>query len=814
MDFSAKILLEIELYDLRLDVDFYALTFRAKERIRASKHDKSLVLDSLGLTINRIECEGKSLSFEEDRKKAKLTLLGIPERDPICIEIEYEGKVSEGALYGVYKSKFGSDYFITTDFEPTGARMLFPCVDNPSYKSIFHLEVTTQKNLSVISNTQISSEQDLQDRVRFVFKETPRMPTYIFYLGIGKFEQKVLQDNHLEFRVDARSGFASKGAFVLENTAKYVRAFEDYYSVPYPLQKIDLIALPEYAAGAMENWGAITFREVAMLIDENSSFANRRRVALILGHELAHQWFGDLVTMKWWNDLWLSESFATYMEKKMTIALYPEWDELSGFLLESTAEGMLGDSLKSSHPINAVVDTPEEISQIFDEISYEKGASVLRMINDYLGEDSFKNGVSKYLQEFKFSNAKGSDFWEKLEESSNIPVNRIVDVWINKPGYPLLSVSADSGGLLLKQKRFLLDPNSKLDQDEIWPIPITLMINGRTEKLLMEERETKRSLANELEQIKANFGQAGFYRVLYDEKLYSLIIDNFASLNPYDKWGIISDLFAFLESGMVSRDAYFQFVGRCLNSAEYLVAITIANQLTLLHRIVPDDNSISRALVEFCKKQIERLGLDQKLGERETDKILRENAATELAKEDTGFARLLSNRFPDYEKLDPNLRAAAAIGMALTEGSQGFDEIVKTMKKMGNEADIIKLYEGLTSFKDTSLVKKALDFCLSGEVSRADSLYAIEFALENASANDIVWSWITANISALRELFRGTPYVGKLFQYGVPFLALGHEKEVQHYFDTHPMEEAVAGINKGMELLGIYSNLRSRLNLN
>jgi tricorn protease interacting factor F2/3 len=806
-----RFLLDLERYDLKLDIDFYALTFRGHETIHIRQQDQGLVLDSLGLKITNVRSRGTSLPFEEDQKNARLVIRNLPKADgSITIEIDYEGKVSEETLYGVYKSRFGSDYFVTTDFEPNGARMLFPCIDNPSYKSVFNLVVTTQKNLSVVSNTEVRSVKDLGDRNRFTFAETPKMSSYIFYLGIGKFEQEIQKSNQLEIMVEARPGYAAKGKFALENTVKYLSALEDFYSIPYPLGKLDLIALPEYASGAMENWGAITFRESALLIDENSSFSNHRRVALVLGHELAHQWFGNLVTMKWWNDLWLNESFATFMERKMTMKLYPEWDELSGFLLESTTAGMLGDSMQSTHPIDAVVNTPEEISQIFDEISYEKGASVLLMINDYIGEKPFRNGVSRYLSEFKYCNARGNDLWKKLEQASGLLVSRVMESWISKPGFPFVTVSTASKKLVVKQQRFFLDSRSDSADKELWPIPITLLINGRTENFLMDEREVTRPLPEEVKQIKLNLGQTGFYRVLYDEYLYSTISNHFDSFNQYDRWGILSDLFAFLEVGKVSRDRYFRFVQRCNDSSEYLVVSTVADQLSLLHRIIPDDSSVTKAYVKFCSRQMERLGLDEKQGEKGTDKILREKITTALAHEDSKFASMLSSKFSNYGNLDPNLRSAVAVGFAQTRGSEGYDDLVSMMKKMDNEADIIKIYRGLTSFKDPELVKRALDFCLSGEVSRADSLYAIGFTVDNPHASEVLWNWLTTNLPALRELFKGTPYVGDLFHKAVPFVGLGREKELRDYFSANRIEEAISGISKGLELLRVYSDLRTR----
>ncbi len=802
--------MDVKEYSISLDVDFYALSFKGRETIRIENLESNLMLDSSGLEISEVKCSGKKLAFETDALGKKLQISGLQESTrSVDINIDYEGRVTEKVLYGVYKSRYDPDYFVTTDFEPNGARLLFPCLDNPSFKAEFSLEVTTQKGLVVISNTRVKNTTDIGDKSKHEFEKTPRMSTYLFYLGIGKFDESKLLDKNVEFRIYARPGYAGKGKYALENATKFLRAYEEYYSIPYPLGKLDLIALPEYASGAMENWGAITFREIVLLLDENSSVSNKRSLTSVLGHEIAHMWFGDLVTMRWWNDLWLNESFATFMESKMADKLYPEWSVTSDFVQQNTAGAMHSDSLSSTHPIDVKVSAPEEISQIFDEISYGKGASVLRMIEAWIGDDAFRSGVSHYLTEFKYRNAEGKDLWRNLEKASGEPVSEILEEWIKKPGFPVVKVSFAKDKLEFRQERFLLAGDGVRDH-LVWPIPVNCKINGQDHKFILRDQHFELPV-NDVKTLKLNSGQTGFYRVQYDQTLYDIIEREFDSLDAFDRWGIVADLFAFVVSGGISLNQYLAIARRCAGESEYLVSDAVTSHLQFLRFISPENPPIKRDYLNHYHTQLNRLGLVAKNGEKDTDKILRGRLATGLALVDIAFAEELSTKFSEYEKLDPNLRTAVAVAFAQTRGASGFDELVGKMKKMANEADTVKIYVALTSFKDSKLVERTLDLCVSGEFSRADSLYALLDATQNPYSLETTWKWFKTNLQTFRELFQGTPYVSQLLQEVTSRTGLGREDEVRAYVSKTPIPEAERGINKGLELLSIYSSLKKRL---
>ncbi len=413
----------------------------------------------------------------------------------------------------------------------------------------------------------------------------------------------------------------------------------------------------------------------------------------------------------------------------MTAMLYPDWNILADFVKRETAGAMHSDSLLSTHPIDVIVNSPDEIAQIFDAISYGKGASVIRMMEAFVGEDSFQRGVSNYLKEYSFGNAEGKDLWRHLEKVSKQPVSAMMESWIKRPGYPVVTVQKKESKLTLKQDRFLLS-GRELKDEPPWPIPLTMKLNGETRRLSFDTRTRDIPLDSKLEHLKLNIEQTGFYRVLYDQDLYALIGHEFGKLSPLDRWGILSDLFSFVLAGRRATHLYLNFVKQCLEETEYIVVDSISDQLQLLRLIAPSNHEVVEGYSSFFRSQARRLSLGQKPEEKETDKILRGRIFAGLALiDDPEFSVELSDQFARYENVDPNLRTAVAIAYARREGSDAFEPMVAMMKKLGSEADVIKIYAGLTSFKDQELVRRALDLSVSGEISRADSVYAIGSAV-------------------------------------------------------------------------------------
>lgn len=442
--------MKIESYHIFLDIDFLNLRFEGRVKINLES-ETDLKLNAVDLEIKKISVNGKPAKFalsgeDLDIKTGKFSG---------AIDIEYRGTTSD-KLVGLYKAAYDGGYVASTQFEAASARRMVPCVDHPAEKAEFTLTIKTDKNLDIISNTPETSSKVEGSRKTVEFQKTPRMSTYLLYLGVGKFEEVREKHNGVEYVVATVPGKSSGARFPLDVARGSVEFFEKYFGIKYVLPKLHLIGVPEFAAGAMENWGAITFREIALLVDKDSSMRAKKQVLDTVAHEVSHQWFGNLVTMKWWDDLWLNESFATFMAAKADAAMFPKWKTWDDFVRLDTAGALERDSILSTHPIEVKLKSPSEIEEVFDDISYGKGASVIRMLEAYTGEENFMKGVRAYLLKHKYSNATGLDLWTAIEMASKNQAKKIMSEWIKKPGYPVLGVSLKGHKLVIMQERFLV----------------------------------------------------------------------------------------------------------------------------------------------------------------------------------------------------------------------------------------------------------------------------------------------------------------------------------------------------------------------
>jgi tricorn protease interacting factor F2/3 len=559
-----------------------------------------------------------------------------------------------------------------------------------------------------------------------------------------------------------------------------------------------LIAVPEFAAGAMENWGAITFREAALQIDENSSFATRKRVAEVVAHEIAHQWFGNLVTMKWWNDLWLNESFATLMAYKTLDAAYPRWKTWHDFLINETSGAMSMDSLRSTHAIEVDVKSPSEIEQIFDAITYGKGASILRMIEAYMGPDDFRKGIRSYLKRHKFSNATGEDLWNLLGVSSGNQVERIMNEWIAKPGHPIVTVMMDGERLVLRQERFLLLSER---ENVIWPIPITMNVNGKPKKLLLDKEEETLEV-KALTSLQLNVDRTGFYRVYYKE-LDDLVWR--AHLSASDRWGIVFDAAAFLQAGKISFPEYLSLIKRYYEEQEYLPARELSNQLAFLYSVT--GSRIAEASRDFHRSQLRIL-------ENKKDEIssmLRGIIAARLVMIDDSYAAELGSKFRNYEKIEPNMREAVAVAYARSYSD--LESIVKKHRESDSDEEKLRLLSAMMTFKEKQLLSKSLELIPRNEVKKQDISNLILSGTRNPDARQTIWEWLRLNMAYLRKVNEGYGGLGRVLQYSVPVLGLGRIEEVKRFFERNRIPEARRGIDAALERLEIYDRLVERISL-
>jgi tricorn protease interacting factor F2/3 len=777
-------------YLLYLDIDSEGLKFDGKVSI-GLESDKDVQLDSVELEIVRVEADKKTVPFQFS--DGRLTVkTGHFEG---TVEVWYNGRVSE-ALVGLYKAPYENTYNFSTQFEAANARRMFPCVDHPDYKAEFTLALKINRELEAISNTPIESIR-LEDGKKVVtFQKTPRMSTYLLYLGVGKFQELIHRLGNTDVVVATTPGNANRGEFALDVAKGSIEFYSDYFAIPYMLPKLHLIAVPEFAMGGMENWGAITFRETALLADvEKSSVKAKKRVADVVAHEIAHQWFGDLVTMSWWDDIWLNESFATFMSYKARAQLYPDWKVWEGFLRDEVAGAMVMDSMKNTHPIKVNVKSPEEIEEIFDDISYNKGASILRMIDAYIEPGNFMEGVRRFLASHKYANATGKDLWDALEETSGKRVKNIMETWIGKPGYPVITVAAEDNRLILKQERFLLSGESQRD---IRPVPVTMELNGETRSLLMETEEEKLDL-KDIRSLKLNVDQTGFYRVFYGD-LYGLLWK--CELSAEDNFRILDDAYAFLLSGKMSLSDYLEILEMYRYEQDYLPAFEVSDQLDSLTRIIPSK------VTEFSK----RYHRDQlNLLENRTDvnsSMLRGIMAGRLAVIDELYAKELGGKIRQHVEVEPDMKDPVAVAYARAYNDQ--EEILKRYRASQTDEERVRLLSALMNLTKYELIESSLKFILGGELKKQDVRTAIILAAMNPDAKDLSWMWIKENLEKLRRIYEGTGTLSRTFQAIIPIMGIGKVDEVENFFRQHSMPEAGKGIRLGLEKLKIYDRLAEK----
>ena len=569
-------------YQITLQPDMDNFTFDGLELI-----DLEIAETTAEIVLNADEMRVHTATLVKDGSSQRATAITLDgERETVTLsfaspiapgaaqlDLRFTGELND-KLRGFYRSQYVNpegevSYLATTQFEATDARRAFPCWDEPSCKATFQLTLNIPAQMVAVSNTPVIDQAGLDAGYKSImFARTPVMSTYLMAFVIGDLtyiEQEAA--NNTRVGVWTTRGKEEQGRFALETSARMLSFFNDYFGIPYPLEKLDHIAIPDFAAGAMENWGAITYRETALLVDQaNSSAGTRQRVAEVVAHEMAHMWFGDLVTMEWWDDLWLNESFASWMGTKAVDWAFPEWQMWTQFVNMDTNRALSLDGLKNSHPIEQEVKDPAEISQLFDAISYSKGASVIRMLEQFLTPEIFRQGLHQYLNANQYANARTEHLWAALEQASQQPVTTIMDSWTGQMGYPVLRVETRESGdhleLALSQERFVYDNLLGESEPEnlVWQVPVGVTQSGDGDgqplgqSIVMDSPQARLQLprpAGADAWFKVNPSQTGFFRVNYAEADWQRLIPaiNALTLPATDRLGIQNDAYALSKGG-------------------------------------------------------------------------------------------------------------------------------------------------------------------------------------------------------------------------------------------------------------------------
>jgi tricorn protease interacting factor F2/3 len=794
-------------YRLSLDVDFAGLRWNGSVEIDTAPGPAPLELDAEDLEIGAVSCDGSTSPFELDRSRAKLRIpLG---EHATRVRVDFSGRVDPKRLVGFYRSPSGDGYVLTTQCEPVGARRVFPCVDRPNAKAAIRLTVRAPPDLEVISNCPPAQVVDQPGARVWAFGPTPPMATYLFYVALGVFDRFDDTSWRVPVRVFTPPGRGPSGRYGAEVGARILRAYETYYGLPYPLPKLDLIAVGEHAFGAMENWGAISFRDVRLLIDPTSSSYARSDVFETVCHEIGHQWFGNLVTMEWWTDIWLNESFATFLEAKISDQIAPEVDAFTDFLLRpwGMRAALDRDAFRETHPVRQPVSTPDEIGETTDEITYGKGSSVLRMIDAYLGEDVFRAGVTDYLTRFQFRNARTEDLWEALGRSAGSDIVPILGPWIDRPGVPLVEARLGSGGLHLRQRRFAYDP---IPEEAPWPIPLVLDVDGRTERLLFDGRERTVPIPPSAT-VHLNPSAVGYYRVLYDHELLGRLRRTLPSRSLMDRWIVLNDLAAFVLSGDADWGTYHELAREIGLSTERLIVEEVIDTMSVPALAMPRRTDVAGLTRSFFADLTSLVSLERKEGEPDRAGIVRERVALARVRVDEGFARDLSDRFPEWDRLDPDLRRSVAIARARTEGEAGFREIRRSLARSLPEGEALRLVIALAWSGEPSLVASTLDLASAGEINRGHIPAVVANAAANPAGRARVEPWLERNLSGLAAIYKGSNLLSLLLENTLPYAGLEHTDETRSYFRSNPVPQASRGVAKGLERLELVERLCRRI---
>ena len=789
-----------EKYELVMNF-LYNQEFKGDCTVLFSSDDEELILDAKELHIEKLLVNNKEKTFVYDETKKKLKIEKM-EKSEGKIQILYTGKYGNG-LSGLYRAGNGQESMITTQFESNDASAAFPCFDNPSMKAIFELTVIIKEDMDAISNMpQLSNTRDDAGSRKIKFSPTPPMSTYLLYIGIGKFITKTKKHGSCEIILAKPGSEMRSDDYPLDVADKCLTFYEEYFNIPYALPKMHLIAVPDFAAGAMENWGAITFREDALLNNENTDSQTKIMITVVIAHEIAHQWFGNLVTMKWWNDLWLNESFATFMSSLCVDKIFPEYEEEKTYYLNETVGSMASDALKSSHPINVEVREPEDIEQVFDEISYGKGGSILRMIYHYVGEEKFRMGLSSYLSKFRYGNAEGPDLWNELEKISGLKITSIMDNWTNQSGFPLIKADYNGKKLMLEQEQLLLSGEKS---EKLWKVPIFIQTEKDEKKILMEDK----TLEIEIDDfIKINYRGMGYYQTLYKNALSKVVMKKVNALDSMARTELVCDNYFQLLSGKIPIEKFSIFAEEISKSFSTPSALLLINNFDRLNRILYDRTEFMKSSNNIIQKIIEN-GTTKEDNLTMLDRISVQKARSAYAKINYEFAREMSKKFDGYYDAQPDEREYIAISRAII--STDLDDIINKFKEAQDDSDREILITAMGWVPGKKNHKKIIKMMISGDIKKQDMPIAIMTMIINPDSRKYISSILLPVLRNISKAFGNTGLLSTAAFLSIPLLGLENENKVRKVMSKLNYNEIKMGYEKGFEMLEVYKKLRENV---
>ena len=822
-------------YDIRLEPDLEAATFAGEETIAITVAEpvSEIVLNAAELTVQSASvavADGVvvpgSAALESEDERIRLRFPSPIPAGEHRLTIAFTGTLNDrlrGFYRSTYKDAAGLSHIIAaTQFEATDARRCFPCWDEPALKAVFAATLVIPEGLVAVSNTRIAGERPAGPGKKAVaFADTIKMPTYLVAFVVGELEaSEAVMVGPTPLRVWCVPGKRHLTRFALDIGAFALDWFERYYGLPYPGDKLDMLAIPDFAAGAMENLGAITYRETALLVDEaTASHAERERVADVVAHEIAHMWFGDLVTMLWWNGIWLNEAFATFMELLAVDAWKPEWKRWTTFGV-SRAAAMGVDGLQNTRPIEFEVRHPRDCEAMFDLLTYEKGASVLRMLEQHLSGEVFRDGVRLYLERHRFGNAETTDLWRALGDASHLPIPEVMNGWIFRPGYPLVIASPEAGGIKLSQRRFTYLPTED-GEAERWLIPVRVRASvkrGFVDKpVLLGGEDLPVTLPAPPDWVVVNAGGHGFYRVQYAPPLLKKMAGALKKLAPIERFNLISDCFALAQAGAMPAPDYLDLTARFLEETDRNVWTALIGSLAYVNRAVRDEQrgDLETLVRHRVGAAVERLGWEPQPGEDELERQLRGDLLRALGTlgndpETQERARSLYARYREDETaVDADVLPALIAIVAAAGGDTEYAEFLQRFESARTPQEEQRYLYALAGFRQPELVRRTLEKTTNGEVRSQDAPFLMRALLVSVHSRGLAWDYVKDTWETMARQYPGSAY-RRMYEGVTALVSPEWERDVREFFPARKIVLGGKTLEQYLEQLQIAVRFRER----
>lgn len=845
-------------YDIRVEPDLKAFTFAGQQKVllEISEPVSEIVLNSADIVISKAVLSDDngtrmigSVKHDEASERATIKLDGIAGAGHWELDLDYTGIINDklkGFYRSVYKTADGKEEVIaTTKFEPCDARRAFPCWDEPAFKARFKICLVIPNEYNAIANAGLIKQTDLGNgKKRLEFAPSIPMSSYLVAYVVGKLEASapVLADmgdgSTKEIRVWAVPGKKHLSGFALQAAKFSLEYFARYFQQPYPGDKLDLVAIPDFASGAMENFGCITFRETALLVDtKTASHAELERVAEVVMHENAHMWFGDFTTMSWWNGLWLNEAFATFMAAKSLDAWKPEWRFWEGFNIQR-AIAMRVDGLRETRSIEFPVHNPDEARGMFDVLTYEKGCAVLRMLELALGEEKFRTGIIRYVAKHAFANADTPDLWAAIEEMVESPdgmgrITELMNTWVYQSGYPVITVEESNvkGSVTFSQKIFrYLDDGQPLP-DTLWQVPLHVRatVDGAdgkpvaVEKVLFLSKPSQTFyLGENLSALVVNAGGHGFYRVRYSDSLREKLMNDPKLLSASERFNLVNDMWATVQSGQLSVKDYLSAVDKLtgkFGESDVNVFSVIVGSLQTLRRISPQEEQVQLGLRNLahsiCKPALDKLGWQSaRAGETPQESQLRGQLLSLLGVlGDSNVRQWAEKAFKRYQtdksQVDTNLVGAIVDTLATNGDTAQYETFLKLNAGAATPQEEQRFLFALAQFGDATLIDRTLTMCIDGTVRTQDAPYLVRNVLMNPKARERAWTFVETNWDRMAAAY---PMSGmsRMCEGVTSFATPELEAQVRKFFATHPVKGGEKSVKQYLEQLSIAVRLKAR----